>query len=184
MFNTLNTIITAQFIAPTLMFNVPNFTSLDVVEVSHEKGSWYEYGNLDDFERQMITDGFAYEDEFPSGVRIPDRTIISVYSFKTGRQEIILDEETSKVIYIGNKLIGGTTTFGGSGSADIGIALVGIPGIVAASPAIIINELLWKSVEKSTNMKRHAWSVWRRIKNQLDAHTYNLAEKAFLKYEW
>lgn len=175
MFDILSAIVFSQILGPSLCFDYPNFAKLTVLEIFHEDSEWYDSGPVD--EEFIKIAGLTPADIKPQ--YIPARTIISVHS-KHGRGEITIDEETGNLMTFGVRYPRG---LGGSGSADIGVMFFGLPGIIMASPMIAAHHFLWKGLETVVGMERHAWSVWLRIKNQLDPETYFLTEKAFQKYK-
>lgn len=166
-------ILFSQIIAPLMALDWPNFTKLTVINVVHEGSEWYDPSPPDDDMIKIC--GLLPEDYAP--YRIPDRTIITVRS-KHGRGDITINEETGELMTLGVK-----RSEVGSGSGDIGIILFGIPGLILTSPILAINHLLWSAWEMMTGMERHVWSIWIRIKDQLDPLTYIIAEKSFLKYK-
>lgn len=165
-------ILASQFIAPAMFLNWPNFTKLTVVSVTQEQSEWYYPPPADDEFVKLC--GLSPEDCEP--YYIPQRLIITVNS-KYGTSEITINEELAEIITLSVK-----HPSANSNSGDLGLIVFGIPGLLVSSPLLVANHLLWSAWEKMTGMERHAWSIWLRIKNQLDPKTYIIAEKAFQKY--
>lgn len=173
MFQLFASILASQFIAPTLFLNWPDFAKLMVEKITHEESEWYTPPPVD----KEFMDICGLTDEDCQPYRIPARLIISVKS-RHGRGDITINKENSDIITLGVRRPNNS----GSGSAEIGMFLFGLPSLIITSPLLIINHLLWSGWEKMMGMERHAWSVWIRIKDQLDPLNYIVVEKAFKKY--
>lgn len=67
-----------------------------------------------------------------------------------------------------------------TGSGDIGIMLLGLPGILLATPLLIINALISMLIHTVTGMDKHALSFYLRIRNQLDNDVRLLLKRALM----
>jgi len=97
----------------------------------------------------------------------PKRTVIQFQDSRGSGYNLILSHEDQTV----DCNDGGFLTEPYGGSAEIGIFLIGLPGLLVFSPLLILNGLVWKAIEMATGMNRYAWSVWLRLKSQVDPET-------------
>lgn len=152
-------ILASQVMAPVMALDVPVFTKLTVTSAKHYEEEFYEM-----------------DDEGGNLIKIPIRTLIDIKS-EHDSFSITINESTGELMYFSSP-----GSYLGSGSAEMGIALMGLPGLILASPVLIAAHVGWKTLQVMTGMERHAWAVWRGIKDQLEPKEYLLLEAALLKY--
>ena len=179
LFSLIKTILSAQIKAPIKALDLPSFSKLTVTNMVSEYCEWYDIN--DQVNVYVKTDNISSHLEY-----IPSRIIITVVS-EHGSSDITINDNTGDIMVMDWKALTGSNPVPQSNilfdSEEVKDVFYGLPGIVLCSPVIILNHFAWNLWEKMINMDRHAWSIWLRIKDQLEPKYYIICEKAFEKYK-
>lgn len=167
-----NIVITAllcQFWAPALLVDFPHcFHPLQIETiVKHKRGmtnSFYGYFHLDTPEE------------------LPERLVIRGRAGKGSNLSnfvIGINLETDTVEFANwNDLCGHQYL----GSAEIGIAAIGLPGILVSMPLLILARPVYSLLERLTGMDRHTWVAYLKLKPQVASEgTLPHLKRAFIK---
>jgi hypothetical protein len=162
-FEAISMIAMCQVVAPITFLRLPEFGKLTVTKVSvyeADKGGRRNVSRLSPL----------YLDVQP----LPKRTVIQFKDSRGSGYNISISHEDLSVHSNDGGLF--SEPYGGSG--EIGLALIGLPSLLVTSPILIANGLGWAALEKVVGMNRYAWTVWLRLKDQLDVPTRDLLQEA------
>lgn len=106
---------------------------------------------------------------------LPERTSIEFLDHRGSHYYMVIGHDDLRV----DSNDGGLFSANYGGSGEIGLALIGLPGLLVTSPLLIANGLAWTALEKAVGMNRWAWTIWMRMKDQLDEPTRKLVKEAF-----
>jgi len=143
----------SQLCAPAIVLNPPTFARLKVTSVKR-------------FPRELTTDYFGWTsleepEELPARMLVrgtvgsdrPTKFVISV-----NLEERVIEHATWNAL--------ARSSDGGSG--ELGVVLFGIPSLIVTSPVLFTWWLARRALRTCTGMSVHTWSVWMRIRGQLD----------------
>lgn len=160
----------SQFLAPWIVADPPSLTRIKVNDLKARDGFTEEY--------VLHRDPSGRESTFRVHPELPGTKTVLKLEDKRGIGWVILDHNTQTISSNGNHHWWGAHD---GGSGDLGVIIFGLPGLLIASPLLILNGLFWRMVHYATGMEKHKLSFYLRIKNQVDDHTRNLLKQALKK---
>ncbi len=164
------TVVAVQAIAPVLAADLPSFHRLSVSRVKHRLHGMYN----DSYESLVhgFMDPTALEEE-------PEQLIIKGGSSDphSGPWTIGIDLEEQ---IIGYATWGSLTNKRDGGSGEIGVVLLGLPGLIVTSPLLVVWGLARSTLRWFTGMDLHTWLVWLKIRDQIPFEWQEQARTAFV----
>jgi hypothetical protein len=155
--------------APLAFMNIPPLLeSFKVVNVSVREAQ--------DFSNYKFADGSELVFDHGRIQHVPKRTIIEYKTSKSGGWITIFHDDLKISCNDGGLF---SEPYGGSGM--IGVALLGLPGLIVASPLLVLNSLVWGGIEMSAGMNRYQLNVYLKLQSQLDPETRDLLKRALQK---
>jgi hypothetical protein len=168
-------IVCAQIWAPLRALNLPTIRNLRVEILTQREA------HTDDQVIHKGSDGrettFKVHPESP-GLKTTFR-IAHKYGAFQDHGWIILDHNTKTISSNGN-----SHWFDGEygGSGDIGLYILGIPGLLIFSPLLMLNSLIWGLIQLATGMNRYTLSFYLSVRSQLDTATRSLLKQALKNF--
>lgn len=156
-------ILAAQVLAPVVAMGIPSFDSIKVTKVSHYKSGQNKHIFDSPFgQKSWLT----FDDN-------TERTVIE-YDTKNGSGHIVIHHDDKKMFCSDGGLF--CEPYGGSG--EIGLMVVGLPGVIVSSPLILISNILFKTAEHINGINRYALAAYLKLRNQLDSKTQTLLKES------
>lgn len=162
-------ILASQFLAPWMAIGFPSFHSLEVVSVKK-------------YPRELTTNYYSYL-VLSEPQELPKRMIIKGrLSKKDGCGTFIIG------IDLENNIIESATwnTLLNKpyyGSAEIGIVIFGLPGLIISFPFIIAIYNLYWLAQKLSGMNKDSLSIYLKLRNQLSKEDKLLLKNALKNYD-
>lgn len=165
MLSSIGTIIASQFIAPTLMFDVPDLHKLTIsrVEVRSREVSEDYYdprfvGPKVEMPERLIIDGFDGRGrEWYLGINLEK------YTIEAANWQVLLYQDAN------------------AHTSNLATVLVGLPSVIITSPLWLGFNVFLKSVEVITGMNHHSYSLWMKLKDQLPTEVRDFVRYALIK---
>lgn len=164
------TVAMCSVLAPLVVADFPSFHRLTVTRVKHRLRGMYH----DSYE--SLAHGFmdptAVEEE-------PEQLIIKGVSSKPhdGSWTLGIDLEERVV---GHATWTTLTNQHHGGSGDIGVVLLGLPGLIVTSPLLIVWGVARRILRWFTGMDLHTWFVWLKLREQVPHEWRDQVRIAFL----
>ncbi len=161
----LGIILGSQVMAPMMALDWPNTQNFYVTKMDRRP-------------REMTTSyygwGVSREPE-----EMPERLILQG-TFETGGiWSMCIDLEEKVIAHADWSRLTGDEHMG---SAAIGVALFGLPGLILTSPVLVAAHGAYGIQRLATGMDRHTWGVWRQLKGQLMSEDVDVVHQAFLNH--
>jgi hypothetical protein len=153
----LGPILGSQIIAPVLALDFPSTKKLTVIQALH-------------LPREVKKDYFGSEEEQPARLAIHGQVEGGVV------WTINIDAEENVFTRVTWDLISGTS---GYGSAEIGIALLGLPALILTSPLLLLAHGIYGLGRVATGIDRHSFSLYHRLAPQLSPEDAEALYRAF-----
>lgn len=167
--------VACQVLAPFHFMKWPAlFAKFKVTSVTHHEAEVLTEVKLSKYSSSTYT--------YDPPLLLPKRTIISYDVAYTKKQQsrglitLNLEENTVDTISCADVY----EPYGGSG--ELGLFLIGLPGLIVFSPILIINSIIWSLIEKVSGMNRYALNFYLKTKDQLDAETRDQLKETLRGY--
>jgi len=165
-FEAVGIILGSQVMAPMMALDPPNW------------GVKFTVTKMERLPRGMTQShwGWGYS---PEPEKLPERFIINGVFKDGGRWNIAIDLEEKVIVHADWSNLTGDTYMG---SAAIGVALFGLPGLIVTSPILLAAHGAYGIGRLATGMDRHTWTVWSKLKGQLMSEDVDVVHQAFLNH--
>lgn len=157
----------SNIVTPLMSLGIPRIKNILGLKIKDVKIEHFDAETVDDFT----------DDDLFSGSRTPiARDLIYLHpemlDIKFSNECISINLETNSIIgSLPNDLRPYSFGFDSGGSGNLGLILLGIPGLLLATPLIALFNTAWWGVYRLTDMDVNYYLFFRRIKDQLDADT-------------
>jgi len=167
------TLALVQFLAPVLVADFPRFHSLTMTRVKHRPRGMYNNSY------ESLAHGFmdltALEEE-------PEQLILKGVSSDPYERSWTLGIDLEHQV-VGYATWSSLTNKHAGGSGDIGVVILGLPGVLVASPLLIAWGLARRVLRWVTGMDLHTWFVWKKIQAQVPREWHDQVRSALINQD-